>query len=423
MNPRNTKTAQPGSIDAIHSHFPALARVHKGRRVAYFDGPGGTQVASAVVKAMSDYLYNHNANMHWEYPSSNETDVMIANARAALADFLNASPEEIIFGQNMTSVTFHLSRALGRALKADDEVIVTELDHHSNVDSWRALEEERGVRIRVLPMKTESGQLELEKLPHLFNKRTKLIALGAASNALGTINDIEHVVKVAREAGVMSFIDAVHFAPHNLLDVKKIGCDFLACSAYKFYGPHIGVLYARKELLETIDFPKVKAAANYGPERAETGTRSHEAIVGAGAAVNFMASLAEGGSRRERLSAFFTELHLRDRKLTRALWRGLSEGDGIEVYGPAPDRERTALVAFTVRGCPSREIAEELAKEAIFISHGNFLAATVVERLGVAEQGLARAGCACYTTLEEVERLVAGVRAIAKRKRGIVRKA
>ncbi len=418
MNRIELQTSQAASPEEIRTHFPALSRIHTDYPVAYFDGPGGTQVPRAVVEAMNDYLYHHNANTHWAYPTSNETDEMIANARQTFADFLNAAPDEIAFGQNMTSLTFHLARALGRKFKAGDEIVVTELDHHANVDTWRALAHERGAGVRVLPMNIESGQLEFAQLANLLNDKTKLVAIGAASNALGTINDIQRAVQMAREVGALSFVDAVHYAPHNLVDVKKIGCDFLACSAYKFYGPHIGILYGRKELLEAIEFPKLKPAPNYAPERVETGTQSHESIIGAAAAVDFLASLAQGNSRRERLAAAFAELHLRDKELTVALWQGLSAIKGVRVYGPAPDARRTPLVSFTVKNYPSAEVSQELVKKAVFTSHGDFYAATVVERLGLAKQGLVRAGCACYTTLAEVARLIAGVNAIAAGKVG-----
>ena len=413
MNGIELQTSQVAAPNEIRTHFPALSRIHNGYPVAYFDGPGGTQVPRAVVEAMNDYLYNHNANTHWAYPSSSETDALIADARQTFADFLNASPDEIAFGQNMTSLTFHLARALGRAFKAGDEIVVTELDHHANVDTWRALERERDVMIRVLPMNVENGQLEVGQLANLLNDKTKLVAIGAASNALGTINDVARAAQMAREAGALSFVDAVHYAPHNLVDVKSIGCDFLACSAYKFYGPHIGILYGRKELLEAIEFPKLKPAPNLSPERMETGTQSHESIIGAAAAVGFLASLGQGNSRRERLAAAFAELHSRDKELTAALWQGLSEIKGVRVYGPAPDAPRTSLASFTVKNYPSAEVSRELATKAVFTSHGDFYAATVVERLELAEQGLVRAGCACYTTLAEVERLIAGVSAMA----------
>lgn len=416
MNEMNTVQQQKSiaSLEEIRSHFPALNRIYNDKKVAYFDGPGGTQIPREVVEAMNDYLYNHNANTHWEYPTSNETDALLADSRQALADFLNASPDEIIFGQNMTSLVFHLARSLGRNYKAGDEIIITELDHHANVDTWRSLESERDVKIRVLPMNAESGQLEFEQLANLLNEKTRLVAIGAASNALGTINDFRRASQMAREAGALSFVDAVHYAPHNLVDVKEIDCDFLACSAYKFYGPHIGILFGRKELLEKIDFPKLKPSPNYAPERAETGTMSHESIVGAAAAVDFLASLANGDSRRERLENSFNELHRRDRKLLDALWQGLSKIKGVKIYGPAPDAERTALVSFTVKDFPSEEVSRELAKEAVFASHGDFYAQTVVEKLGLTDQGLVRVGCSCYTTLEEIERLITGIDEIVK---------
>ncbi len=414
MHPQTDKTI---SIEYIRSQFPALARIHNGYPVAYFDGPGGTQVPRSVVEAMNDYLYNHNANTHWGYPTSDETDQMIEDARVAFADFLNASPDEIVFGQNMSSLTFHLARSLGRQFSEGDEIVITELDHHANVDTWRSLETDRDVKIRVLPMDIETGQLELDELPALLNENTKLVAIGAASNAIGTINDITAVCKLAREAGASSFVDAVHFAPHNLIDVKTIGCDFLACSAYKFYGPHIGILYGRKELLETIDFPKLRPAPDNSPDRAETGTQSHESIVGAGAAVDFIASLGKGASRRESLANAFAEMHTHDRELTGALWNGLSAIDGVRVYGPGLDAERTSLVSFTVGDHPSGDVSKALVEKGIFASHGDFYAATVVERLGVSDQGLVRVGCSVYTTNNEVERLMDCVRAFACKNR------
>ena len=263
------------SVEKIRAQFPALNRIHNGFPVAYFDGPGGTQVPRAVVEAMTDYLFNHNANTHWAYPTSNETDAIIADSRQTLADYLNCSADEIAFGQNMSSLTFHLSRALGRGFSAGDEIIVTELDHHANIDTWRALEKDRGVVIRVVPLDIESGTLEFGELEKLFNSKTKLLAIGAASNAIGTISDVKKACAMAKANGTLSFVDAVHYAAHNLVDVQDFGCDFLACSAYKFYGPHIGILFGRKELLEKIDFPKLQPAPNNSPDRVATGTQSH----------------------------------------------------------------------------------------------------------------------------------------------------
>ena len=407
MQPQTDRTV---SLEDIRSQFPALGRTYNGFPVAYFDGPGGTQVPRVVVEQMNDYLFNHNANTHWGYPTSDETDRLIEEAREAFADFFNASADEIVFGQNMTTIAFHLARSLGRQFSEDDEVVVTELDHHANVDTWRSLEKDRGVKLRTLPMNVETGRLEMDKLPRLLNERTRLVAIGAASNAIGTVNDVKEVVRLARGAGALTFVDAVHFAPHNLIDVREIGCDFLACSAYKFYGPHIGIMYGRKELLESIDFPKLRPAPDRAPERAETGTQSHESMVGAAAAVDFIASLGSGSTRRERIADAFAAMHERDVKLTERMWTGLSEIEGVRLYGPHWDTLRTSLVSFTVGDHPSGDVSRFLADRGVFVSHGNFYAATVVERLGVGEQGLVRAGCSVYTSPEEVDRLVEGVR-------------
>ena len=397
------------SVAEIRAHFPALAREHNNSPVAYFDAPGGTQVPRAVAAAIRDYLFKHNANTHWAYLTSRETDEILDASRGAFADFLNAASDEIVFGQNMTSLTFHLARALGRDFRKDDEIIVTELDHHANIDTWRSLEQERGVKIRVAPMDIESGTLEFGELENLFSEKTKLLAIGAASNALGTITDVARACRLAKKAGALSFVDAVHYAAHNLVDVKDFECDFLACSAYKFYGPHIGILYGRKELLETIDFPKLKPASNNAPERAETGTQSHESIAGAAAAVNFLAALSAGETRRDKLENTFTAFHTRERELTKTLWKGLSEINGVKLYGPGFDAPRTSTISFTIENLDSEKVAQELAERGIFASNGDFYALTVVEKLGLANKGLVRAGCACYTTKAEVGRLVESV--------------
>lgn len=400
------------SIKEIRQHFPALARTHHGYPVAYFDGPGGTQVPRAVVEAMDDYLYYHNANTHWAYPTSEETDTIIDSARSVLADFLNADPTEIVFGANMTTLTFHLARALGRGYERNDEILVTELDHHANIAPWRALEKERGVKVRMVKMIPESGELDWDDFSHQLTGRTKLVAIGAASNALGTINDVRRVAKMAHSLGAQIFVDAVHYAPHGLIDVSDWDCDFLACSAYKFYGPHVGILYGRHPMLGSLDFPKLIPAPDSAPERAETGTQNHEGIAGAAAAVDFLASLAPGATRRERLRAAFQQLHKRGDALVTRLWTGLGEIERIRLYGPTPGAPRTATVAFTVHGMPSIEVAKNLAERGLFLSHGDFYAMTVVERLGKAAHGIVRAGCACYTTSQEVDRLLAGVRAL-----------
>ncbi len=400
----------------IRACFPALERVHNQLPVAYFDGPGGTQVPRPVVEAMSDYLYHHNANTHWAYPTSEETDAALDHARKTCADLVNASPGEIAFGANMTTLTFHLARALGLQYGKGDEIIVTELDHHANVAPWQRLVIERGVVVKTAKMIPETGQIDWDDFERLLTKRTKLIAIGAASNALGTVNDVRRAIEMARSVGAVAFVDAVHYAPHALVDVEALDCDFLAMSAYKFYGPHVGVLFGKRALLEEINFPKLVPAPDAAPENVETGTLNQEGMVGAGAAVDFLASLASGESRRARLAAAYDELHRRSSELTKRLWNGLAAIDGVRLYGPAPDLPRTPTVAFTVGGVASTEVSRRLATRGLFLSHGDFYAATVVERLGLGAEGLVRAGCACYTTEDEIDRLIEGVREIAKTK-------
>jgi cysteine desulfurase family protein (TIGR01976 family) len=396
-------------LTLLRSAFPALERRHRGRSVAYFDGPGGTQVPRPVVDAMADYLYHHNANTHWPYPTSEETDALIASARSTLADFLGATPREIAFGANMTTLTFHLARGLGRSWGPGDRVLITELDHHANVAPWRALEQDRGITVLSIPMVPATGQLDWGRLEELLATKPRLLAIGAASNALGTITDVTRAAALARSVGALTFVDAVHYAPHELVDVAGIGCDFLACSAYKFYGPHIGILFGRQDLLGRVDIPKLAPATDTAPERIETGTLNHEGIVGAAAAVDFLASLGTGETRRARLTSAFAGLHDRGRSLLGRLWESLSGVEGVTLYGPKPGEPRTPTVAFTVAGRSADDVARRLADRGVFVSSGDFYATTVVGRLGLSD-GLVRAGCACYTTEEEVDRLVEGVR-------------
>jgi cysteine desulfurase family protein (TIGR01976 family) len=413
--PMTTALTTPAlaSLDEVRAQFPALERVHNGRKVAYFDGPGGTQVPRSVAEAVSDCLLHHNANTHWAYPTSAETDALLEGARAALADFLGGRPSEIAFGANMTTLTLHLGRALGRGFREGDEIVVTELDHHANADTWRQLAKERGLVVRAVRFRNETGQLALGELEAAIGPRTRLVAIGAASNALGTINDVRRAAELAHAAGALVFVDAVHYAPHALVDVAALGADFLACSAYKFYGPHVGVLWGRQALVDALDLPRLEPAPSTSPENLETGTQNHEGIVGAAAAVDFLASLAQGSTRRERLKAAFAGLHARGQQLVERLWTGLRAIEGVSVYGPAPSAPRTPTVSFAVRGVASEQVARALAERAVFASHGDFYATTVVARLGHAEDGVVRAGCACYTSEDEVERLLEGVRAIA----------
>jgi cysteine desulfurase family protein (TIGR01976 family) len=363
---------------------------------------------------VSDYLLHHNANTHWAYPTSVETDAALAAARDALADFLGGRSDEIAFGANMTTLTFHLARALGRRWP-DGELVVTELDHHANSDPWRDLARERGLTVRAVRFHAETGQLDLAELAAAIGPRTRLVAIGAASNALGTINDVRRIADLAHAAGALVFVDAVHYAPHALVDVAALGADFLACSAYKFYGPHIGVLWGRRSLIDELDLPRLAPAPQQSPERQETGTQNHEGMVGAAAAVDFLASLAGGPTRRARLEAAFAALHARGQALVERLWSGLHALPGVTVYGPPPGQPRTPTIAFTLRGTAPEAVARALADRAVFVSHGDFYAQSVVARLGHAEHGVVRAGCACYTSADEIDRLVDGVAALARR--------
>lgn len=413
-----TVQPKPGrkSTAEIRASFPALERTHNSFPVAYFDGPGGTQVPRQVVEAASGYLYHHNANTHWSYPTSEETDRDLESARQACAELLNASSGEIAFGANMTTLTFHLARTLGQMYGPADRILVTELDHHANIAPWRRLKLERGVDVQTVSMVPETGQINWQRFEELLTEKTRLVAIGAASNALGTINDLKRAIGMARSIGALVFIDAVHYVPHALVDVRALDCDFLAMSAYKFYGPHVGVLFGKLELLESLNFPKLDPAPDSAPENVETGTQNHEGIVGTEAAIDFLASLGAGDSRRSSLATAYQELHRRSSELTKTLWNGLTSINSVRLFGPSPDLPRTPTVSFTVEGVASSEVARRLATQGLFLSHGDFYAATVTERLGLGDEGLVRAGCACYTTLDEVERLIEAVDEIAKTK-------
>jgi cysteine desulfurase family protein (TIGR01976 family) len=409
-------TSPTAGVETIRQHFPALERVHNGLPVAYFDGPGGTQVPRQVADAVTDYLLRHNSNTHWHYPTSLETDAAIRAARAAAADYLGGRADEVVFGANMTTLTFHLGRALGRRWQAGDEVVVTELDHHANVDTWRALERDRGLTVRAVRVDPLQCQLDWDDFAAKVTPRTKLVAIGAASNAVGTVNDIGRAVSLARAVGALVFVDAVHYAAHELVDVRALDCDFLACSAYKFYGPHEGILWGRHDLLASLDLPKLRPAPAAPPDSLETGTQNHEGIVGTGAAIDFLAALSPGATRRERLAATFSALRERGQQLVTRMVDGLRSVPGVTVYGPGLDMPRTPTVSFSVGGVPSDLVATALAERAVFVSNGDFYATTLVGKLGLSEAGVVRAGCACYTTMEEVERLVEGVAAVAGRR-------
>jgi cysteine desulfurase family protein (TIGR01976 family) len=419
--------AESGEIAAIRSRFPALLQEVNGTPIAYFDGPGGTQVPADVADAVRDYLLYHNGNEGWNYPTSQRTTGILAAGRKALADLFGGRPDEIAFGPSMTTLTLRVSRALGRTLEPGDRVVVTELDHHANVDPWKALGPERDAEIRTVRMDPGTGTLDMDDLADAV-AGARILAIGAASNALGTMPDLQAAIAMAREAGATVFVDAVHYAPHALLDVAALGADFVVASPYKFYGPHLGTLWGKKQRIEALELPRVVSHEDTAPERIETGTLPFEAIAGATAAVDFLASIADGTDpaggarhsdsdapdRRARLQAAYRTIGHHGDALFRRLWEGLRDIDGVTLYGPPPGDARSPTLGFAIDGITPQEAAGRLAEEAVFVSHGDFYATSVIDRLGVREQGgLLRAGIVAYTTADEIDRLVAGVKRIA----------
>jgi cysteine desulfurase family protein (TIGR01976 family) len=407
----------PAFAERVRADFPVFERRIAGKPIAFFDGPGGSQVPRQVADAVAEYLTMHNANTHGRFPTSEETDAILAGARQAVADFVNGDAGEIVFGANMTTLTFHLSRSLGRAWGPGDEVIVTEIDHQANVAPWRRMAADNGMTVRVVPFDRGTYQLDYDALASLLSDRTRLVAVGAASNALGTVNDVRRVAEMARAAGALTYVDAVHYAPHYLPDVAEIGCDFLACSSYKFFGPHAGIVWARRELLERFDPYKVPPAANEAPERWETGTQNHEGIAGIRAAVDWIASLAgEGaGGRRDALVRAYAAMHAHEQALFAMLEDGLRAAPGVHFHGVARGQPRTPTAAFTVDGASPDEVAARLGAEGVFVWNGDFYATTVCDALGLSDcGGLLRAGLAPYSTEDDVRRLIDGVARIAK---------
>jgi cysteine desulfurase family protein (TIGR01976 family) len=402
-------------IERVRAAFPALRRTLGGSPVAYFDGPGGTQVPAAVADAVRGYLLDHNANAGWNYPTSHETDAIVDAARSAFGDLFGGQPHEIAFGQNMTTLTLRVSRALGRTLEPGDPVVVTELDHHANVDPWKALATERGAEIRVVRMDPATGTLDMEDLAARV-QGARILAIAAASNAIGTIPDVSAAVRLARSAGAITYVDAVHYAPHELLDVEALGADFVVASPYKFYGPHLGVLWGRAERIAALELPRVASAPDTVPDRIETGTLSFEAMAGATAAVDFLAGLAgpaeSGTSRRDRLRAAYAAIHARGEALFRRLWDTVQEIPAVRTHGVPPGAGRTPTLGFGVAGIHPAEATAALARQGVFITHGDFYATTVVRRLGYGDAGMLRAGCAVYTTESEVDRLAEGLRSL-----------
>ena len=415
------ESSKPLDVAWVRQQFPSLELRVNGYPAAFLDGPAGTQVPRQVIEAMRDYFLHANANTCGAFVTSQRTDEMLAGARAAMADCLNCSFEEISFGPNMTTITFALARAIGRELKAGDEIVVTTLDHDANVAPWRALEE-KGVVIREADILEEDCTLDLDDLRRKITTKTKLVAVGYASNAVGTINPVAEITRLAHQAGALMFVDAVHYAPHGPIDVKALDCDFLACSPYKFFGPHMGVLYGKREHLLRFRPYKVRPAPDTLPDRWETGTQTHELIAGVAAAVEYFAELgrlsdSSANTRREALLAAYRATGAHERGLVTKLIGGLLEIPGLTFYGirdPKRFGERCSTVSVRLaKGTPT-DAARFLGERGIFTWDGNFYALNLTERLGVQEKGgVLRIGLVHYNTAEEVDRLLAGLREFA----------
>jgi len=408
-------------ITWVRAQFPALAQEMNGHPAVFFDGPGGTQVPQRVIEAMRDYLVRSNANTHGAFATSRRSDEIIAGAHAAVADLLGCDVDEVVFGPNMTTLTFALSRALGRELQSGDEIIVTRLDHDANVAPWVALEE-RGAVVRFVDFNVEDCTLDMAGLKNLINARTRLVAVGYASNAVGTINDVAEVVRLAHAAGAMAFIDAVHYAPHGPIDVRALDCDFLACSPYKFFGPHTGALYGRREHLTRLRAYKVRPAPDELPDRWETGTQNHEGLAGVAAAIDYLAELGwraapAVATRRTALLVAFEVIRPYEQSLVERLIAGLLGIPGLTFYGvrdPARFACRVPTSAIRIAGHSPRELAEFLGERGIFTWDGNYYALNLTERLGVEPSGgMLRIGLVHYNTTEEVDRLLGALNEIA----------
>ncbi len=401
----------------VREQFPSLKLEVNGHAAAFLDGPAGTQVPKQVMDAVQNYFLTANANTNGAFLTSRRTDEMILAARAAMADFFNCDRDEVVFGQNMSTITFALARAIGRELKSGDEIVVTTLDHDANVAPWRALEE-KGVVIRQVDIRESDCTLDMENLRHKLSAKTKLVAVGYASNIVGTINPVAEITKLAHAAGALMFVDAVHYAPHGLIDVKALDCDFLACSPYKFFGPHMGTLYGKRNHLEKFKPYKVRPATNTPPESWETGTQVQELIAGIGAAVNYIAELgrhcdADVKSRRAALQAAYRATHQYESGLLTRLISGLPAIPGMRIFG-ITDRqrfdERCSTLSFRLGDHHPTKIAAFLGERGIFTWDGNFYALNLSERLAVEQHGgVLRVGLVHYNTAEEVDRLLAAL--------------
>jgi cysteine desulfurase family protein (TIGR01976 family) len=398
----------------IRAQFPALSQEMNGHPVVFLDGPGGTQTPGRVVDAIANYMLTSNANLHGAFATSARTEALLEQARLAMADFLGCDGDEVVFGANMTTMTFAISRAIGRELQPGDEIVVTSLDHDANVTPWSVLQE-RGVIVRTVDIHLDDCTLDMADFERQITERTKLVAIGYASNAVGTINNVAQVVRLARAVGAWVFVDAVHYAPHGLMNVRSLDCDFLVCSAYKFFGPHAGVLYAKREHLTRLRPYKLRPAPEESPFRWETGTQNFEALAGIIGTIDYLTELSRRisptvANRRNALMTAMVSIQEYERSLSEYLIPHLLEIPGLTLYGiqdPTRFAWRTPTVGVRVAGYSPLELASRLGDRGIFTWNGNFYALNLTQKLGVENTGgLLRIGCTHYNTIEEIQRLV-----------------
>ncbi|MBW3596137.1 MAG: cysteine desulfurase-like protein [Planctomycetes bacterium] len=414
----------PELVDRCRRQFPALSRNQDGRPVVYLDGPAGTQVPQRVIDAVSDYLAHHNANQCGRFAAGRETDAMMTAAHEAVADLFGADdPDTVAFGPNMTTLTFAFSRALGRTWHAGDEVLVTRLDHDANITPWVRAAADAGATVRLVEIHREDCTLDLDDLRSKLSERTRLVAVGCASNSVGSINPVGDICRWAHQAGAEVFLDAVHFAPHDLVDVKEFGCDYLACSAYKFFGPHVGILWGRRERLEELPAYKVRPASDSLPSKWMTGTQNHEGIAGVLATVEYLAEIGravsrdDSLSRREALREGYAAIREYEGGLLQRLLAGLAKIEGVRVYGITDEgrlHERLPTVSLTHARHTPAELAEQLGRRGIFTWHGNYYALCLTEALGLEPHGMLRLGLVHYNTADEVDRVLAALREIGE---------
>lgn len=405
------------TLSEQRKHFPSLSRTVNGSTVAYFDGPAGSQVPQQVIDAVSSYYATSNANTHGSFLTSQETDSLLNETRHAVASFVGAPHGcTISFGANMTTLNFSLSKAIARSLREGEEILITQLDHEANRAPWLALRE-NGIVVRELLLK-QDGTLDYIDAQRKITERTKLVAMGLASNALGTVNDAALIRELTHKVGAWLMVDAVHFVPHFSIDVTSLDVDFLICSAYKFYGPHVGLLYCRDGLLDHLQTDRLRTQDPRAPQRIETGTLNHAAIAGVKGAIEYLAGLGTGKDLRRKLVSAMNVIHEHESKLGNRIHAGLRRINGITIYGPPYGKApRAPTISFTVNTMSANQVCDALAKKGIFAWDGHFYAIRAVEILGLrAKGGLTRVGVLLYNTSDEVERLLEGVSDIAKRR-------